>query len=87
MADPSDGGGASSHLASIEAELFVLRSENARLRGLLGLDDRSPQQPTSAWKPTLFASVESQAPLGAQGGAQLARGGEGDAVQVAVRRA
>ena len=49
--------------ASMEAELVVLRAENARLRGLLGLDVRSARQPTTAWTPTLFAGDESAAPV------------------------
>jgi hypothetical protein len=49
--------------AAMEAELVALRAENARLRGLLGLDDRSTRHPTAAWTPRLFASDESPAPV------------------------
>lgn len=37
----------------MESELACLRAENARLRGLLGLDERAAR-PASAWTPTLF---------------------------------
>ncbi len=40
-------------LATMEAELAALRAENARLRGLLGFDDRAAGT-ASAWSPTLF---------------------------------
>lgn len=46
----------------METELGVLRAENARLRGLLGLDDRAGP-PTSAWKPTLFTAEDRSAPV------------------------
>lgn len=42
-------------LTAMEAELAALRAENARLRGLLGFDDRAAGNET-AWSPTLFAS-------------------------------
>jgi len=45
----------------MEAELGVLQAENARLRGLLGLDDRAGP-PTAAWKPTLFTGEDSSTP-------------------------
>ena len=41
------------------AELTSLRAENARLRGLLGLDN-PPGQMEPAWKPNLFPSSEVQ---------------------------
>jgi superfamily II DNA or RNA helicase len=43
----------------MESELRALRAENARLRGLLGLDDRSHRPPTTPWRATLFANAES----------------------------
>jgi superfamily II DNA or RNA helicase len=43
----------------MEAEIEVLRAENARLRGLLGLDDPVRQQAATASKPTLFTITES----------------------------
>jgi len=43
----------------MESELRALRAENARLRGLLGLDDRSRREPTTPWRPTLFTNAES----------------------------
>jgi superfamily II DNA or RNA helicase len=42
----------------MEAELAALRAENARLRGLLGLDDRRSRPATSAWRPTLFPAKD-----------------------------
>jgi hypothetical protein len=36
------------------AEIEALRAENARLRGLLGLDDRAANDHVAAWSPTLF---------------------------------
>lgn len=50
-------------LAAIEAEIAALREENARLRGLLGLDGRDAHAQTKAWKPTLFAGDESPDPV------------------------
>jgi superfamily II DNA or RNA helicase len=47
-------------VASMAAELAALRVENARLRGLLGLDGRDAP-PTSPWTPLLFAEDESSA--------------------------
>jgi hypothetical protein len=43
--------------AALRAELAELRAENARLRGLLGLDEtaRTGEGPTAAWSPSLFA--------------------------------
>jgi superfamily II DNA or RNA helicase len=52
-----DGG-----LSAIEAEVIALRAENARLRGLLGLDDQISRESTPAWKPTLFATAEPSSP-------------------------
>ena len=45
----------------MEAELDTLRAENARLRSLLGLDDRrlGPPEP---WKPTLFPTTATPRP-------------------------
>jgi hypothetical protein len=40
-------------LATAEAEVVALRAENARLRGLLGLDERSADA-GDIWTPTLF---------------------------------
>ena len=37
------------------AELHALRAENARLRGLLGMDDRAGELQATGWSPTLFA--------------------------------
>jgi hypothetical protein len=44
-------------VAALRAELTRLRAENARLRGLLGLDDpaRTGDRPGVAWSPSLFA--------------------------------
>lgn len=46
----------------MEGELAELRAENARLRGLLGLDERA-EAPTTPWKPTLFSSEDPATPL------------------------
>jgi hypothetical protein len=40
----------------VAAELARLREENARLRGLLGMDERPGDGHTSAWSPTLLSS-------------------------------
>jgi Uncharacterized protein conserved in bacteria len=42
--------------AELLAQLEVLRAENARLRGLLGLDRRDRDLATAGWSPTLFAA-------------------------------
>lgn len=42
-------------LAAALAELEVLRAENERLRGLLGLTEDRQAEPPVAWEPTLFA--------------------------------
>jgi superfamily II DNA or RNA helicase len=48
---PTDG------LEGLVAEVARLREENARLRGLLGLDDRSAEGHGVAWSPSLLADV------------------------------
>src|SRR5882724_1483717 len=40
--------------AELLAELEALRAENARLRDLLGLDDRAGELQATGWSPTLF---------------------------------
>ena len=45
-----------------KAELLALREENAQLRGLLGLDDRTTKAPTQAWTPTLFTAGQATPP-------------------------
>jgi hypothetical protein len=42
--------------AEVLAELEALRAENARLRGLLGLDERADDVAAPGWSPTLFTS-------------------------------
>lgn len=64
MGDLPGPGGSGDRVTVTKAELVALREENARLRGLLGLDDRSTEAPTQAWTPTLF-TVEQATPLGA----------------------
>src|SRR5438876_5923144 len=61
MSDRHDANEASARLSAMEAELAALRTENARLRELLGLDGEQAGQAT-AWRPTLFAgrSVHDQ---------------------------
>jgi superfamily II DNA or RNA helicase len=48
-----DGGG------DLAAEVARLREENARLRGLLGLDERAGDAHTVSWSPTLLAEAVS----------------------------
>jgi hypothetical protein len=54
------------------AEVDELRRENARLRGLLGLDGRADNGHQAAWAPTLLTSssppvsIDSSAPLSAK---------------------
>lgn len=50
-------------LASALAEIAALRSENERLRSLLGLTDERTSDPPPAWEPTLFASPVSERPV------------------------
>ena len=45
--------------AELLAELEALRAENARLRGLLGLDARATGLAGAGWSPTLFAPQSS----------------------------
>ncbi|MFP3882150.1 MAG: hypothetical protein ACLFWH_07530 [Actinomycetota bacterium] len=42
-----------------------LQEENARLRGLLGLDDRSSDGHRFAWNPTLFSQASELADVDA----------------------
>jgi hypothetical protein len=58
--EPIERDGDSSRLTAMEAELVALRAESARLRGLLGLDDRDTP-PATPWTPVLFAG-EASAP-------------------------
>jgi hypothetical protein len=48
---PADG------VDDVAAELARLRAENARLRGLLGLDVRSTEGHAAAWSPSLLAEA------------------------------
>ena len=45
------------------AEFARLEAENARLRSLLGLDDRSSDGHATAWSPMLLPEVVSSAPV------------------------
>src|SRR5581483_9788557 len=47
--------------AELLAEVAALRAENARLRGLLGLDARADDLAVAGWSPTLFAPQPSTA--------------------------
>jgi hypothetical protein len=47
--------------AELLAELEALRAENARLRGLLGLDARADDLASTGWSPTLFTSYPGPA--------------------------
>ena len=49
--------------AELVAELARLEAENARLRSLLGLDDRSANGHATAWSPMLLPEVVSSAPV------------------------
>jgi len=42
MTDSAGPGSGGDRMLAMESELAALRAENARLRGLLGLDDRCP---------------------------------------------
>lgn len=59
----SDEQSSEGELAEVKSELAALRAENARLRGLLGLDERATAAPRTAWKPTLFTPAESTSPV------------------------
>jgi superfamily II DNA or RNA helicase len=62
MSDLPDPDRSNDRLFIVEAELLALREENARLRGLLGLDDRITTAPTQAWTPTLFTTGQVTPP-------------------------
>jgi superfamily II DNA or RNA helicase len=47
-------------LPDLLAELDSLRQENARLRGLLGLDTRPPDEAHAGWSPSLFPGEGAQ---------------------------
>ncbi len=47
-------------VSSLQREVEELRAENARLRGLLGLDDRSREGHAEAWAPTLLTEPATQ---------------------------
>ena len=67
MRDVDDS--ADARLAEPLAQVEELRAENARLRGLLGLDGRDPDAHSMAWTPTLFnqptemSTFDAAAPL------------------------
>lgn len=54
--DPGERGSVDDLLREVEA----LRVENARLRGLLGLDDRPREGHAEAWAPTLLTEAATQ---------------------------
>ena len=54
MIDSARPGSGGDRMLAMEEELAALRAENARLRGLVGLDDRDTAAPSRAWTPTLF---------------------------------
>jgi superfamily II DNA or RNA helicase len=58
MIPPEESSNGVDHATSLETEVEELRAENARLRGLLGLDNRSERGPVTPWKSTLFMSAE-----------------------------
>ncbi len=49
--------------AELEAEVAGLKEENARLRPLLGLDERKTDGHATAWSPMLLPEEVSTAPL------------------------
>ena len=51
------------HLAEALAEAAELRDENARLRGLLGLENRRDDGHRHGWTPTLFTRPTESAPI------------------------
>jgi superfamily II DNA or RNA helicase len=57
------GVGNSGDAEATQGELEELRSENARLRGLLGLDARSEDDHRRAWAPTLFSQSAQSDPI------------------------
>jgi len=59
MVHPSDEAAGDDPAAQMEAEIQALQAENARLRGLLGLDDPARREATTLWKATLFSNTES----------------------------
>lgn len=59
MIHPPDDTAGDERAARLETEIQALRAENARLRGLLGLDDPARREPTTPWKATLFTNTES----------------------------
>jgi hypothetical protein len=50
-----------SEVQALEGEVQALRTENDRLRSLLGLDQPSRQQTAQLWEPTLFVQSEPEA--------------------------
>jgi superfamily II DNA or RNA helicase len=50
-------------LAAALAEIDLLRAENDRLRGLLGLNEDRTPEPPMAWEPTLFVPVVPPRPV------------------------
>jgi hypothetical protein len=59
MTSPAKGAHEDDRTEALEAEVRALQTENARLRGLLGLDAPSRQEATAMWKATLFTDAES----------------------------
>jgi len=55
-----DGPGELSSVEDLRREVEVLRAENTRLRGLLGLDDRPDAGHAEAWRPTLITDPVEQ---------------------------
>ena len=58
--------GQAADAGDVTAELERLREENARLRALLGMDERPTEAHTVAWSPTLLSASPAVAPIDAQ---------------------
>lgn len=71
---PQGSGGAVSHQSGHDDQAFrikELEEENARLRGLLGLDDRSSDGHRIAWSPTLLSQASGLVEIDATSGDEM----------------
>lgn len=58
--------GQAADAGDVTAELERLREENARLRALLGMDERPTDAHTVSWSPTLLSASPAVAPIDAE---------------------